>query len=44
MKSKEKKKDTNEFISKTNSQTQKTNLCLPKGKGGQERNKLGGWD
>ena len=33
---KKKKKDTNELISKTerDSQTQKTNLWLPKGKGG----------
>ena len=31
-----KKDDTNEFIytTETDSQTQKTNLCLPKGKGG----------
>ena len=41
---KKEKKDTNELISKTrgDSQTSKTNLWLPKGKGG--RDKLGGWD
>ena len=41
------KNDTNELIYKTvtDSQTQKTNLWLPKGKGGgQRRNKLGVWD
>ena len=37
------KHDTNELIHKTetSSQTWKTNLCLPKGKGG---DKLGAWD
>ena len=37
--------DTNELIYKTetDSQRQKTNLRLPKGKGG-GRDKLGGWD
>ena len=40
-----KKKDTNEFIykSETNSQTQRTDLWLPNGKGG-GRDKSGGWD
>ena len=40
-----KKNDTNELIYKTeaDSQTQKTNLWLPKGKGGR-RNKLGIWE
>ena len=44
-KKKEKEKDINELISKTerDSQTQKTNLRLPKGKGW-ERDKLGVWD
>ena len=39
------KNDTNELIYKTeiDSQTQKTNLWLPKGKGG-GRDKLGVWD
>ena len=39
------KKKTNELIYKTetDSQTQKTNLWLPKGKGG-GKDKLGGWD
>ena len=39
------KNDTNELIYKTetDSQTQKTNLWLPKGKSG-GRDKLGGWD
>ena len=39
-----KKNDTSECTHKTelDSQTQKTNLWLPKGKGG--RDKLGGWD
>ena len=43
--SKKKKKDTNELVYKTetNSQTQKTNLWLQKGKGG-GRDKLGAWD
>ena len=38
------KNDTNELIYKTekDSQTQKTNLWLPKGKG--EKDKLGVWD
>ena len=31
-----KKKDTNELIYKTDSQTKKINLWLPKGKGGEE--------
>ena len=46
IKKKKKKKGTNEFISKTerDSQTQKTNLWLPKGKGSGGRDKLGGWD
>ena len=35
------KYDTNELIYKTDSQTQKTNLWLPKGKG---KDKLGVWD
>ena len=42
------KSDTNEVIYKTeiDSQTQKTNLWLPKGMGGREwgRDKLGVWD
>ena len=40
-----KKKDTNEFIYKTerDSQTYKTNLWSPKGKG-ELGDKLGGWD
>ena len=40
------KNDTNELIYKTeiDSQTQKTNLWLPKGKGGGWRDKLGVWD
>ena len=39
------KNDTNELIYKTeiDSQTQKTNLWLPKGESG-ERDKLGVWD
>ena len=39
------KNDTNELIYKreTDSQTQKTNIWLPKGRGG-GRDKLGGWD
>ena len=39
------KNDANELIYKTetDSQTQKTNLQLPKGKG-RGRDKLGGWD
>ena len=44
MESKNKKRDTNELIYKTEveSQIQKTNLWLPGGKRG--RDKLGGWD
>ena len=41
------KKDTNELVSRTerDSQTQKTNLWLPKGKGGwRGRDILGDWD
>ena len=40
------KSDTNELIYKTeiDLQTQKTNLCLPKGKNGQGRDKLVVWD
>ena len=40
------KYDTNELIYKTetDSQTQKTNLWLPTGLAGAERNKLGVWD
>ena len=41
------KDDTNELIYKTerDSQTLKTNLCLPKGKGGAGgKDKVGGWD
>ena len=40
------KHDTNELIHKieTASQTQKTNLWLPKGKGELGRDKLGVWD
>ena len=37
------KNNTNEFIYKTDPQAQKTNLWLPKGKGGR-RDKLGVWD
>ena len=41
-----KKKDTNELIYKIeiDSQLYKTNLWLPKGRGGWERDKLGRWD
>ena len=41
-----KKNDTNEFIYKTetNSQTEKTNLRLPEWKGMGRRDKLGVWD
>ena len=42
-----KKSDTDELTYKTeiDSQTQKANLCLPKGKGGDgERDKFGIWD
>ena len=44
-KKKKKKNDTNELIHKTetDSQTSKTNLWLPKEKGGR-RDKLGVWD
>ena len=38
------KYDTNELIYKTDSQTQKTNLWLPKEKWGGERDELGVWD
>ena len=40
------KKDTNKLLDKTgkDSQTYKTNLGLPKGKGGAGRDKSGGWD
>ena len=40
------KNDTNELIYKTetDSQIQKTNLQLPKGKEMEGRDKLGGWD
>ena len=40
------KYDTNELFCKTEteSQTQKTNLWLPKGKEGEGGNKLGVWD
>ena len=40
------KKDTNKLISKTerDSQTQKMNLPLPKGKRGWGEDKLGAWD
>ena len=37
-----KKKDTHELIYKTDSQTQKTNVWLPEGKGG-EKDKLEAW-
>ena len=41
-----KKNDTNEFIYKTetNTQTEKTNLRLPEWKGMGRRDKLGVWD
>ena len=47
MKSTKKKSDTDELTYKTeiDSQTQKANLCLPTGKGGDgEREKFGIWD
>ena len=45
-KNKNKKNDKTELISKSkrDSQTQKTNSWLPKGKGGWEKDQFGGWD